>query len=253
MLTCKKCDGVFPATSEFFRPDPRLTSGFRNSCRNCERTYAKQRWASGAGKISDQKYKHSEYGKAKIKEYNHRPDVKLKRVECTRRYQATEEGKQKRKAYVNRPEIRDKMYARHRNYLRTAKGKESMRMRSQRRMARKANVKSDYTQAEWDECLRYFEYRCCVCGRESDFWTVISQEHWIPLSKGGSYTADNIVPTCYSKAGNPTGDPACNNSKGNKLPEEWLVERFGKRKATIILNRINAYFQFIKAKKSSSG
>jgi len=61
------------------------------------------------------------------------------------------------------------------------------------------------------------------------------------LSKGGGTTADNIVPLC-------SGEDGCNNSKHNAMPEVWLVLKFGKRKARVILQRILEYFELVKAK-----
>lgn len=41
-----------------------------------------------------------------------------------------------------------------------------------------------------------------------------TRDHYIPLSKGGSNTKENIRMACYR----------CNNLKGNMMPEAW--ERF---------------------------
>lgn len=51
----------------------------------------------------------------------------------------------------------------------------------------------------------------------------------------------NMVPLCHGMFG-------CNNSKADKDPEIWLIKRYGKRKATIILKRINVYFDIVREK-----
>ena len=42
------------------------------------------------------------------------------------------------------------------------------------------------------------------------------------------------------------GDGGCNNSKRNQDAEQWLIERFGERKARQILARIQQYFDSLK-------
>ncbi len=80
-------------------------------------------------------------------------------------------------------------------------------------------------------------------------WSFLAKEHWQPMSKGGGYTVGNILPMCHAKPGVPAGKPCCNNSKGTKDPELWLIEQFGKRKAKAILKRIADYFEWAKAQE----
>lgn len=96
----------------------------------------------------------------------------------------------------------------------------------------------DLTLEQWEYALNYFHGCCAVCGRQlKDLLGThtAAQDHWQPLSKGGDTTALNIVPLCHGLGG-------CNNKKSNKLPDEWLVAEFGKRKANKILKRIQEYF-----------
>jgi len=121
---------------------------------------------------------------------------------------------------------------------------EKGRVHNQRRRARKANLPNTLTAAEWYYAIDYFHGYCAVCGRPlKDLFVThtASADHWIPLSKGGGTTADNIVPLC-------SGEDGCNNRKGNKDPEVWLALKFGKRKARVILKRILEYFELVKAK-----
>jgi len=121
---------------------------------------------------------------------------------------------------------------------------EKGRVHSQRRRARKANLPNTLTAAEWQYAIDYFHGYCAVCDRplkNLDKTRRGSADHWIPLSKGGGTTADNIVPLC-------SGEDGCNNSKHNAMPEVWLALKFGKRKARVILKRILEYFELVKAK-----
>lgn len=58
---------------------------------------------------------------------------------------------------------------------------------------------------------------CVYCGRRTGIMTC---DHVLPVSRGGSSTLDNLVTACL----------ACNTSKSTKTPEEWRVQvRHGKR------------------------
>lgn len=78
---------------------------------------------------------------------------------------------------------------------------EIYRAASQRRRARKKQVESALTQVEWEKIVDDHFGRCHYCGVKTD---KLHQEHKTPLSKGGGYAMDNIVPSCKS----------CNSSKG---------------------------------------
>lgn len=107
-----------------------------------------------------------------------------------------------------------------------------------RRKARLRELDATFTRFDWAFCLKYWNYRCAYCGRPVGLWHTLSQDHFIPLTKGGGYTPENIVPACH-------GADGCNNSKHDANAEEWLSERFGKHKANAILKGIQAYFDYI--------
>ena len=84
---------------------------------------------------------------------------------------------------------------------------------AQRRRARMKGAEGSYALKDWENLVRQYD-RCPMCLRD---WgaiepppnrdSVITVDHIIPISKGGSNTIDNIQPLCYS----------CNSRKGNKL------------------------------------
>lgn len=81
----------------------------------------------------------------------------------------------------------------------------------QRRIARKRALPATLTKAQWDAVKAVFDGKCCYCGRDGP----LHQDHYIPVSKGGEYTHNNIVPACQS----------CNCSKGNKDAVQWFREQ----------------------------
>lgn len=73
-----------------------------------------------------------------------------------------------------------------------------------RERVRWATVPQDLTEQQWSAIKAAYGYRCAYCRRHRR----LTQDHVIPVSKGGQHTASNIVPACQS----------CNSSKGARLP-----------------------------------
>lgn len=141
------------------------------------------------------------------------------------------------KAHPEQSRIRIQQWCR----ANTARHRLIKRAASQRRRALMRNLPAVYTDRDWQNCLTYFNNRCAICDRPSGFWHKLAQDHWIPVSKGGSYTPGNIIPLCHGIGG-------CNNSKNDSDAHEWLISRFGKRKASQIEARVQAYFDSLTSK-----
>ena len=61
-----------------------------------------------------------------------------------------------------------------------------------------------------EEIYRRDGFRCVYCGHDgSNFegWRFLTLDHFVPLSRGGSLEADNLVTACV----------ACNNQKWNRV------------------------------------
>ena len=108
------------------------------------------------------------------------------------------------------------------------------RLANQRRRERMAQLPHTLTVEEWEEALEYFDYSCSYCGNSED---KIGKEHIVPVSKGGGYTADNIIPACQS----------CNASKYSKDLEEWYMkyEYYNEKR----LNKILDYIEIMEEAK----
>lgn len=138
-------------------------------------------------------------------------------------------------------------YAQRKYYKNLQHSRQMGAARYQRRKARANALPASFSGDDWMFALSYFEGRCAVCGRPPGLWHTLARDHWIPVTKGGSYTPDNIVPLCHSQK---DGDGSCNNSKHDRDAHEWLVEKFGKRKAAQIEQRINQYFALMKVRRA---
>jgi len=104
---------------------------------------------------------------------------------------------------------------------------EECRISCQNREARKRKLSSNLTVEQWVNIKESFNNICAYCGKE----LILTQEHFIPLSKGGEYSANNIIPSCQS----------CNSSKNNKDFFTWYpkYKYFSKKRQTKILQFLN--------------
>jgi 5-methylcytosine-specific restriction endonuclease McrA len=96
---------------------------------------------------------------------------------------------------------REKVLELHRNWRR--KNPHYFRVANNRRRALEVNAHGSHTAEEWCAILKKYKNRCADCG----FKGPLTEDHIIPLSKGGSDFAYNLKPLCQS----------CNSRKHNKL------------------------------------
>lgn len=91
-------------------------------------------------------------------------------------------------------------------YNKTPEGLASKKRRLSRRRKVLQSCIATLTALEWQNILVEWDYRCAYCGRND---CRLEQDHFIPLSKGGNHTVDNILPACRK----------CNAEKSNKIVE----------------------------------
>ncbi len=82
---------------------------------------------------------------------------------------------------------------------------------SRRRAKRVAASGSDLTVAQWSDILAAWG-RCAYCGADG---IDLQRDCVLPISRGGRYTVDNVVPACRS----------CNASKCNDEVTSWMRRR----------------------------
>jgi hypothetical protein len=92
--------------------------------------------------------------------------------------------------------------------------------------------------------LQYWGYACALCGKQEGLYWTLAYDHFMPIAlpECPGTVAGNMLPLCHTTrrvAGTP---PGCNNAKGNKEPHNWLVARFGVRRAARLERDIAAYF-----------
>jgi len=79
-----------------------------------------------------------------------------------------------------------------------------------KRRARMHQIICTLTAKEWQQILLLYGHKCIYCGETKN----LTQDHVIPVSKGGNHIKENVVPACRS----------CNCSKGNRDVNTWTWE-----------------------------
>lgn len=223
---CTKCLIKKPATIEFFKK-AKNPQKLRANCRECNRNDARKYYQENRDKILAKNKRWHEENAERHADLNRNWSLnnREKRREYVRKY---------RKRHPERVLEHDRRYAK--------ENPEKMRIKWSHRRKRKENLPITFTVMQWRKCLEYFNYRCAVCQNQlRDLFGKITphQDHWIPLAHPDCIgtTVDNMICLCST----------CNLSKRATLPKDWLEQKYGKRKAAQILERVQAYFVWVKS------
>lgn len=175
---CTKCKVEQPETN--FSKDHHTADGLQYTCKYCAKAYAE-----------DHKEQRNKYNKQYRVGHNEESRVY---------YKAHKEAKlqQSKLWFENNKDATRKTHATWRKAH-----PEVTRVYNQSRRAKKAELDSTLTTAQWKHILNEFNNTCAYCGAGDK---KLHQEHFISVTAGGEYTHDNIIPACQS----------CNSSKGNK-------------------------------------
>lgn len=181
---CSKCGLVLPETLEFFRRRGTTDrGGLRPDCRACS---------------AERDRRYNERTKDKRRAYNEA------NVEQSRRYLADYLPR-----YYRTDRGRANVAAKNARWARSDRGRERLRLAAQRRRHVKAGLPATLTDGEWLAAVETFDGRCAYCRAERP----LTQEHVVPLARGGGLVAANIVPACGS----------CNSSKFDRPMCEWFM------------------------------
>jgi hypothetical protein len=246
LKTCSKCGCEKPVTPEYWSRHHRGKYGVRGICKACRAERERRRRVEDPSikererarratphRIAwKKKYMRAYFRSERYKDWDKRRN-KTRRdtpayITYEKRRRQTARYKQTRIAYAKR-------------FYSTPRGKAVMHAKNQRRAALVRALPSDFSAGDWARAVEYFNGRCAVCDRPPGLWHTLAADHWIPLTHPDcpGTVPTNIVPLCHQDGG-------CNNHKSSKHPEQWLVETFGMRRAGEILERINAFFEWVK-------
>lgn len=244
---CPKCEDWLPATTEYFAERRRGKDGFYGWCKECSNAdHAKRQRSKGVKPLEivrrDGMRKCptcSEWKPLTVEHFTRNRAAADGFCNYCRCCKQSQDKSRYRNLTPSAREIR-RQKARSAFTANQERYRAYGRIKVSRRRARQRELASALTTADWMRALDYFGGCCAVCGRPPGLWHRLAVDHWwIPQSKGGGLTIDNIVPLCH-------GVDGCNNSKSSKDPIEWLTEKLGKRKAKQKIAEIETYFEWVK-------
>lgn len=245
---CTKCKRELPMTLMYFRADKRLKSGLRSDCKECcGSSFTEIKKAKKGYKIcadcerellaTKDNFTGNRTLKDGLNSYckmcKHKRDAiyrknnreKIIESELARQRRNKEHVAKTKRKYRKRNKDKIKEYFR--EYAKANADK--FVKYTQKRNALKKQLPSTLSNGQWEEIKEYFHHKCAYCNSKRK----ITQDHFVPLSKGGEYTHNNIIPACTS----------CNSSKHNKSFFEWYpnYEHYSKQRENKILNFLGYY------------
>lgn len=227
MKSCTGCLQVKPF-SDFSVRNGR-PSGYTSRCRRClaeqRKTPEARAYAAAAvaryrktekGRLNTAKHENSEKRRA----YKRSPLV----VEKKAKYAASQRGKMvQAKADAKRALLPQRIHAK-KNYHKTENGQA---VYANMRHNRRAFVKGGrVTAQEWANLVALYCGLCAYCGNGGK----MTQDHDIPLSRGGKHEISNILPSCQF----------CNSKKHTKTAAEFMaVLLAGRTMISPVQGRVN--------------
>ena len=229
---CTKCGNEYPATMEYFKKEKNTKLGLTSICKYCRklkydlniesirkesRTYYLKNRTKIIEKSKAYAIDHREERRVYSKKWRMNNKKKIKEYSIANK----EELNLKRKKYVenNRDRLRiqkrqtkqnnkEKVLEYQRSYYKN--NKDIYRIDRMRRKSKKKGLTTNFKREDWRKCKEFFNNTCAYCGNGE---LKLTQDHLAPLTKGGDYTVNNIIPACSS----------CNSQKNNKDFEKWYL------------------------------
>lgn len=223
---CTKCGEIKPKTSEFFGVVNHRPCGFRGECKSCYKKYDAIKYEKNKAEIYARsnlwRLNNPERVKERAKKYVAEDPERYR--EYKRKYSEQNREVLSIRSLAYRAKNIDKEKARQSRYRMNNRDKGNVA--KLRRRTLKKNLQANFTVQDWKNTLSKFGNECAYCGESEN----LSQDHFLPLTKGGEYTINNIIPACFS----------CNSSKHNKLFAEWYPQHkcYMKQRELKILNHL---------------
>lgn len=196
------CCKIEKSITEFYR-DNSSSSGYGYWCKSCSkirRQENRERNIEHAKETQKAYYEsHKEQHKKSHEQWKINNPGKMN--EYNKKYR--DNNRDKVRLSVRKSQIKniDRVKESIRSWFKNNPGK--IKEYGQNRRARLLSAEGTFSDKEWEELLRKYDYSCLKCGRKD---VKLTLDHVVPLSEGGRNSIDNIQPLCG----------ACNSSKGTK-------------------------------------
>lgn len=233
---CSKCGVEKPATREFFyagRPNKRKALQLDSRCKECVKAHSK---AQRDAKLADPELadilRQREAARVRLRRENNPESTKAASQKYKQRYpdrlqKSAELYRQRhpRRVIESQRLYREAHRERRREDGRLCRAKyrqlhpDKVRASQQKNRAKRLAAPGEFSGADLKALFVKQQGCCYYCGskikkqKDKVTWHV---DHYIPLSRGGTNDTSNLVIACQP----------CNSRKWNKMPWEWMPERF---------------------------
>lgn len=184
---CSRCRKTKPFSE--YRKNAYHPDGYSSSCKVCDKKYYDENRETILRKKRERRMRPEEQEKERVSAREYRKKNSKMRVAKAREYHHAHPEWSREQAR--------KYYREHR--------KERIAYQIKLK-TRKKNLPATLTEKEWDKILAHHNFRCRYCGCIETPENLFERDHKVPLSKGGAYTKENIVPACRR----------CNSRKYNR-------------------------------------
>jgi hypothetical protein len=212
MKVCSKCGKEWPATLEYFQACNKVKSGLRSECKECTKKYYKEN-KNRILENSKKRYRENPQAKHEYDAIYRFNNLEVKHAKDREYYKKNSDNIKSHVAkwYKNNKQHVLKYQKQHqennKDYYRDIKN-----ICNHKRRAYKKQLPNSFNKNDWTTCKESFNHQCAYCGKHLKNLT---QDHFIPISKGGEYTKNNIIPACGS----------CNYSKQDADFEIWYPQQ----------------------------
>lgn len=203
---CSKCRDYFLLS--FFNKNKGTKDGYYSYCKKCESETRKEAYQKNINHCREKKKAQAEKFRDKnvirSKEWYQKNKPHVKNRVMKYREKNLSAYKEYAKGWDLKNADKRKGYAK--RFLQSPKGKEMIHRRNHNRKARIRGAKGTHTTQQWKDLKIKHNYTCLHCNREEPE-IKLTEDHIIPISKGGSNDISNIQPLCQS----------CNSKKKDKI------------------------------------
>lgn len=204
---CSKCGKSLPATREYFTLFKHAKDGFCSSCKKCRGFKGYGLTIGGINtELAKQGLKKCPYCLEVKPLSEYKPVGKTRLSEFCDDCEEIHRGHKREYDQAHYEVIKDSRKKYYNDWKKNG-GQEIRKLNHRKRASIKKGLAHSFTAGEWDYCKNAFDNRCAYCGRRID----LTQDHFIPISRGGEYTINNIIPACME----------CNNNKKTRDFFKW--------------------------------
>lgn len=229
---CTRCSAEKPATREFFYGAKTGKDGLHPYCKKCfvekqrERRQANPEdvsqvrqafWQRHKERLNEEQRERYHRRMAEDAEWAEKERQRLKEKSREERRESPERVAQRLANYRARHPERLKERQRETMRKAYARDPEKFKARAAKQRAQRLEIPGEFTSMDVNAVFRKQEGKCHYCGSKI-IWRQTRWEidHFIPVSRGGTNDPSNIVIACLP----------CNRSKHDKLPHEFMPEKF---------------------------